>query len=298
MMKKFSGILGLALFTAGVGAAPLAARAADVNCYNDDSLDVINQDGLRVPIFGGPAPIPVPADCSASPTVSLPNEYGNQREVRVDGKVVYDGSSDPAVEARVAPTGIVVLRTMRGSLYVYRTGRDRAEAWLEAGVHSVRDFRLARNGALLAISNEGALLVDGRVQSTIHHAERLYASASGRVVALLDSGAVVDRSGVLFEGRVDGAQAVKVAADGTVVWLTRDGKIGSTKHGHIYGSVDPAEKFKVNPSGHVAYLTREGRLGRDGRELSSFTVRIVSFTIQADGSVAAMDSDGNAVYFR
>jgi hypothetical protein len=286
---------------AGVTLSEAKTRASGptfVGCYNDDSLDVINQDELRIPWWGGPAPIPAPADCAAGPSVVIDGSYSEARRVLVDGVVAYDSTIDPPAEARVAPTGFVAIRTERGSVFVYRN-RLGLRTWFQAGARSVTAFRMSREGNLIAATDDGQLVIDGREQRSIEHVVALLASASCRLVALMSDGSLRDERGTLYQRSTDPAVAVKVAADGTVVWKTQEGRIGSTKDARLYDhSIDPAVSFKVNAAGHVAYLTQDGKLGRDGRELSNGFTRITQYRIQRDGAVSAVDADGRGHYYR
>lgn len=272
----------------------LTAQAAEVSCYNDDSQDVINQDELRGPIWGGPAQIPSPADCVNAPATAI-TEYG---VVIVDGQAVYDGRFDSAVDVRVTPTGVVAIKTARGSLYVYNKATNSLSVWLKAHVRAVADYRLARDGSIIARGMGGEPLIDGRVLSNINTVQSLYASASNRLVALLSDGSVVDARGTLYRENTQPAVRVKVAADGTVVWLTESGRLGSTKSKAIYDGLDAVVSFKVNPSGQVAYVTQNGRLGRDGKKLQTGSDTIVDYKIYANGHLSAQDAAGRTYYFQ
>jgi len=279
-MKSKSGFLFLAmLLTVSV------ASAGQITCYNDDSLEMINQDALK----GGRLIV----DCSDNPQVTL-DESGSNNGVYLEGVKIYSGGSDPAIEARVAPTAVAVV-TQR-SLYLYKKGEG-LKRWYDFGSFSLREFKLSRNGSLVAITSTGALVVNGRANLTHSEVVALYASASGRIAALKDDGTIVDGDVVLY-GKVDPAVAVKVAADGTVVWMTRDGRIGSTRNSEIYRGADPAVSFKITDRGVVAYLTRDGRLGRDGFLLESGAARVAEYSIQRSTAVSATTSDGKALYFR
>lgn len=287
MVRSFLFLLGISAFSFS------HAIGAEVGCYNDDSLDVISQDELRLPIWGGPARIPNPADCVNAPAVGITQEG----DVIVDGRVVYRSRFDEAVEARVTPTGVVAIKTERGSLLVYEKASDNLWTWLEAHVRAVADFKLARNGGLIAVGTNGELIVDGRVEHSVDQVQKLYASASGRLVALMSDGSIVDQRGVVYDQQTDEAVKVKVAADGTVVWLTESGKVGSTKAARLYRGLDQAVSFKVSPRGQVAYVTQSGKLGRDGRELHAGFDMIVDYKIHGSGVVTARDSRGRTYYF-
>jgi hypothetical protein len=265
-----------------------AASAGQVTCYNDDSLEVINQDEL----MGGRLII----DCSGGPKVTFDVPGPNTGSVYLDGVKIYSGGMDPAIEARVAPT-IVAILTQRGSLYLYSKGEG-LRRWYDFGNRSMTDFKLSSSGSLMAITSTGALVANGHASSTHRKAVTLYASASGRVAALLDDGTIVDGDGVLYGRTVDPAGAVKIAADGTVVWMTRGGRIGSTRNGEIYSGADPAVSFKISDRGAVAYLTRDGKLGRDGHFLQSGAARVAQYRIQPSLAVTATTTDGKALVFR
>ena len=263
-----------------------AVSAGEVTCYNDDSLEIINQNELM-----GSRLI---ASCSDSPQVVV--ESGrNDGSVYLEGVKIYDGGSDPAIEARVAPTAVAIL-TRRNSLYLYKKSEG-LRRWYDFGSYGVREFKLSRNGSLVAISATGALVVDGHAGSSYRKGVTLYSSASGRIAALMDDGTIVDEREVLYGRTIDPAVAVKVAADGTVVWMTSRGRIGSTRNSEIYGGGDPAVSFKITDRGAVAYLTLDGKLGRNGLFLQSGLDRVVGYKIQASMSVSATTTGGRSVYF-
>ncbi|PYV38457.1 MAG: hypothetical protein DMG09_11895, partial [Acidobacteria bacterium] len=115
-MKSKSGFLFLAmLLTVSV------ASAGQITCYNDDSLEMINQDALK----GGRLIV----DCSDNPQVTF-DESGSNNGVYLEGVKIYSGGSDPAIEARVAPTAVAVV-TQR-SLYLYKKGEG-LKRWYDFG---------------------------------------------------------------------------------------------------------------------------------------------------------------------
>ena len=263
-----------------------AVSAGEVTCYNDDSLEIINQNELMGSRLIG--------SCPDSPQVVV--ESGrNNGSVYLEGVKIYDGGSDPAIEARVAPTAVAIL-TRSNSLYLYKKGEG-LRRWYDFGSYGVRLFSLSRNGCLVAISATGALVVDGHAGSSYRKAVALYASASGRIAALMDDGTIVDEHAVLYGRTIDPAVALKVAADGTVVWMTSRGRIGSTRIGEIYSGVDPAVSFKITDRGAVAYLTLDGKLGRNGVFLQSGLDRVVGYKIQTSTAVSATTTGGKSVYF-
>lgn len=275
--------------------AAYASNALTVSCYDDDSQDVINQDGLSLPLYpNGYAKAPVPSDCYWSPSVTLSEREGFGRAVKVDGVEVYRSTLDSPIEARTAPNGTIAILTERGQLLQYNGAK--LITWYAGAFEAVREFKLARDGELMAVTSSGQLVINGQIAYRGHRVEGLFASESNLIVALLDDGRIVSESGVLYSNVSDPAKKVKIAADGTVVFLTSTGRLGSifknlTQVMHSE-TVDPVVKFKVTAKGAVAYLTSQGRLGRDGQRLSTGIDHIVEFGISLDGSVTGVDAEG------
>ena len=274
-----------------------------ISCYNDDSLDAVNQNVASIwvkPTLGrimGRSHFELePADCVQSPTVNLDRDG----IVRIDGKIAYENAMDPIVEARRAPSGIVALLTEKGSVWIYQNGS--VKVWYESQSYqtAVTAFVIARNGAVMASTREARLVVDGALDLSIRTVSQLKASVGGRTVALLDNGALRDAGGYLYQAVVDPIVDFKLAADGTVVWKSQQGRLGSTKTANIYDFTgDPVHNFKVSPSGRVAYITTSGKLMRDRQDLSSNGVlSITEYRIHADGSVTATATDGRELYFK
>ncbi len=270
-----------------------------VTCYNDDSLDVINQDELRPPIWGGPVVIPNPQDCIDAPAVFI-NEYGY---VQIGQEFVYHNSWDRAVEAKTSPEGFVAIRTERGSLYVYkkREERDRRGIfyqWYSGNWYPLVFFKMARNGNILGVTKEGFLVRNGQTDTKFSIVKALLASFSGRIVALLSNGEIVDQQESVYKNSWDMPQVLKIAANGVVVWNTQKGSVGSSVNPHLYSNFsDPVGSFKVNSFGRVAYLTQRGKLGRDTMMLYTDSSPVMNYKIYKMGEVKAYSFDGKEHWF-
>ena len=128
---------------------------AQVTCYNDDSLDVINQDRQFIPSIKWPG-TPAPSDCIYGPVVSL----DGRGRVFIEGILAYDKTFDRAIEARISPSGVVAILTQEGSLYRYKMGNKKMslgqlQLWFKSRIRGVGEFKLARNGNLIAQTSEG-----------------------------------------------------------------------------------------------------------------------------------------------
>jgi hypothetical protein len=297
MMMKTSILLATLLFSSGL------AHAAQVGCYNDDSQDIINQDALPAPTYPyPPSGAPDPADCALAPAVFIDQNSAYGPRVRLGAEVVYDNTNDRVLEARVTPNGIIAILTERGSLYRYEN--HKLSTWFSGGTHGVAQFKLSREGVLAATTKDGELVYShigtGNVFASTARVARLLASRSGRIVAFLTSGEIIDSSGQrIFSNTIDHAMAVKIAANGVVVWLTEQGRLGSSSNEMLYkNAVDPVVSFKVNATGRVAYATHEGKLGRDGSPLDIGARSVVRYQISNTGEVQALDSEGNTHLFR
>lgn len=314
--KKNQIFLGVILSLGLLGAAPAKVRrqkivadtySAVAQCYNDDSLDVVNQDELSPynPALGRLPQIALPTDCDQVVAAS-----GDQNGVvRVAGRVVYRSRfQEPIDEIRGTPDGVYAIKTANGSIVLLRRtnrGEFEPQVWFHAGFSSnaVREFKLSRTGEVIARTISNELVVGGQVDTGSAMVRELKASRSGRVIAVLDNGEIVDGTSFNASGGTgapirkpdfDAVVATKIAADGTVAWLTRDGVLASSRNGRISSdSFDRLTSFHLTANGRTASLSQDGRLLRDGLEIARYGAgHVKSYRIAADGSIAVELNDG------
>lgn len=286
-------MVSLGLVRSAKAAAPLGGPS-HITCYNDDSLDAINQNLLASSWLKPAASVAEPEDCKDNPSVTV-NKDG---EVFLKGKKIFGSAANSALDVRVSPTSAVTILTRDARIFTYINSQ--LTEWLQGTGLRIGDFRMSRTGSVIARSEDGSLIINGKIkmQGSGAHVVQMLASACGQVVALMSNGAVVSEKGIVFHSAADNAKTIKVAANGTIVWLTETGKLGSTSTATIYSDgSDPVQVFKVNPKGRVAYVTHDGKLGRDGVALSTFGERVEDFRILSDGSVTAIDASGKAHTF-
>lgn len=301
-------ILGLAVFALTTSALDANAsvqlrQEAKVLCYNDDSQDSINQDALTSSTPGLFPLIPDPIDCPKLESVQIDDD-GN---VLLLKKKVYSADRDgPAIEVKVAPNYTLGILTGRGSLYLYR--KSTLIQWFKGEVSGAQEFKMARNGNLVAVNERGVLISENKDterkgelnRETGSTVAKIFAGRSGKVAALMEDGSVVVFYALVHDGKFDPAQKLKISASGAVVWLTSRGNILSLKREPIYkAGSDPAVSFKVNTAGRVAFLTLRGNLKRDDVVLyENSGININTYQIQTDGAVNAVDMNGRKLIFK
>jgi hypothetical protein len=273
---------------------------AQVTCYNDDSLEVINRDEVQVAVFPFLPYRPQPADCWQNPSVVI--SRGN---VKVEGRDLYDGfrRSDAAVEARISPAGFVVIRTVQGRLHLARkTGAAWSiREWFDGRGGQVAAFTLSRTGNLVAARTDGTLILNGEPQFTGERVVDFRAARNGDIAVLLQRGRIVDHNGRrLYDGAMsDPVVALKISVGGRIFYVTQSGKLGTEGRSWIHSTYsDRVVSYQVSESDDVAYVTASGRLWRNGQQLRMGTANVQSYRIWADGRVTAVDTAGRSYEFR
>lgn len=289
------------LFVAACFLVSLSAQAQVVTCYDDDSLESINRDEWSVPIFPNLPSRAHPTDCRQGPAV-----VGLRGSIMIDGEKVYDGftHSDQAVEARVAPTGGVAIRTVQGRLWLAeKNGTNyRAREWFDGRGGPVIAFAFSRSGALIAARADRSLITNGRTQFNGERVVDFRASRNGTLVAIMERGLIVDHNGRTLRRGASWERivAAKISVHGTVFFRTEDGALGSTRGGWLMRETgEDVVSFKVAENDTVAFVTNLGRLYRNrSQRLRTGTATVVSYDINGAGTITAIDSAGRAYTFR
>ncbi len=297
-MKSLLAVAILAL------AATLASTPAhaQVTCYNDDSLEIINRDAAPFARYPFLRRTPQPTDCYQAPSAVI-TAGPNAGTVLLDGREVYHpGSNGRAIEVRTSPAGFAVIATDLGRLLVATQSGSQwsVSTWFDGNGGRAVAFSLSRTGKLLAAREDGSLIVRGDAVFNGERVTSIKASRSGRLVALLESGRLVDdRGDRLFGNYSEQAIDFKISVTGEVFYVTRDGRLGSTRaRGYLFsGSSEKVVSYQVSESDDVAYATSAGRLFRNRDRLKLGTALVHSFRIWGNGRVTAVDTQGRAYEF-
>lgn len=295
--RIFALVFGLLSASVAVAAPTLAP------CYNDDSLDEINDNRGMVgsPFYDWDQIRPT--DCYGGATVGVDPEG----RVTVNGKTIYDRYRSVRVsQSALTPDGVVAFLTSDGKIHRYDASTERLTEWYSGRGGEAAAFKLSRTGELLAVSRYDRLITSNGVETRSPQITALFASRSGRIVALAQNGEVVDASGaVVLASRLSTHREVKIAANGVVVAKDDNGALVHETFGELHdGRFSKTRSFKINSTGGTAFDTEEGSLYRalkfgPATRLHRAWIRdeITDYRISDDGAVIAVDVEGKTQVF-
>ncbi|MEW6058108.1 MAG: hypothetical protein AB1540_15995 [Bdellovibrionota bacterium] len=296
-LVQFALVSGFACFFAWSS----SAEEVLVRCYDDDSLNAINQEQVPWPRYPSLPRRPSVLDCGFAPQI----EVRAQKEIFINGRKVFDQSRSEISEVSVSPAGYLAVLTEDHRLYRIELARngarsDEVRLWYSSlGSTSIQDFRLLRNGQLVAMDDQGFLILDGVRQSRLPRAARIMVAGWDRVFVLLADGTVVDEKASVIHHGSDDVVDLKVASNGSIVWLTARGRLGNLQTENLVRwTSSPVVSFRMNPSGQVAYLTQDGELGRENERLPLGHKVVENFTIDSEGAVKVTTDKGEVFFPR